>query len=883
MKNISTALQNALSSTLKNPVWLLRLKLESSKGGGTLYLADREHTLWGEMWRPLVLGWGPVDRYFDPSEREVKVADVTVELSNRPEALGVGEGNISRILRECDLAASSATLYLWLDGAGLEEPSGADHGDLVTILTGRPELSLEITPAVCPLDIVSRDGEWADDDCPWGDLLKGRLTRNQWGSLPKDRIGDFKPAVFGDDVVCEGIPLSGPVRAGSVAGPVELFDHSTGADRVIVSFPEGGEVNANNPYPAPFDMYIGDWRFTVRRPPEKLIDGSWEYKIDNGEAGARYYLPTPLSGATPVFAPVSDRLWPRSDEDGRGPYSSFEPATGAPFQFFHGEADTGNWRDGNNPGRGGATIKKVYVDGVEAAQEDVAKDDAFGVAWIKGKSGAPLGKAGNPETLRVKWTSVDGGFTTGDQWLRASQLTSDYPYGFNSGASPCILGDFAVPASGGGAPVSSKLGLSNSVRYPYLGARAASVRFVMTYTGVETSAGTFHVRLFGRDYGFDSSELSDGAGIKSGGWWVAKSQKGVEFEIWPGNDGYPYTETSPNPRFWDMYELSRDVTDDALAHLAENGGFADSFRAWFTGTEWPDTNSIMVLACELEIQFDPVESILNGPRVTALIGGSASAAGQIIASLIPQDQQGEGFDDQTLPNLKYRIDSQQSVCRFIRTVTRESNTELKKNFSTGKWDLVKRSETRDNLSLPPATGGAAVIAQDDLLADEDGLPMIRRVRSAPETVVNEVTVFYVGEDGSKSSVTLWDHGSTSVYGIRRHTVDLGAAMTRQAAEDHALDILNAHAEVSDYYTLVFPLGPAVAIEPNDILSVTADMDGLADTKMRVVSVEVDPGDIAHGRLSIVTVNAQRYSRARTGFGKTPFGQAPYGRGLIVEN
>ena len=53
--------------------------------------------------------------------------------------------------------------------------------------------------------------------------------------------------------------------------------------------------------------------------------------------------------------------------------------------------------------------------------------------------------------------------------------------------------------------------------------------------------------------------------------------------------------------------------------------------------------------------------------------------------------------------------------------------------------------------------------------------------------------------------------------------------------------------------------------------------------MRVVSVEVDPGDIAVGVLSTITVHAQRYSKARAGYGKTDFGQAPFGGGVTVAN
>ncbi|VAX15357.1 hypothetical protein MNBD_NITROSPINAE04-1960 [hydrothermal vent metagenome] len=883
MKTFSAALDSALQSTVKQPVWLLKLDLVSTSGDTTLYLADQPITLWGQSWKPLVTQWGVIDRFFDPSEYETKVSDVTVELDNRPQALGSGMKSLSWYFRKYDLSASTATFYMWLNNAGLTEPSGNDLNDLLPILSGTPELSTEITPAICPLDIVTKEGEWADDDCPWGALLNGRYTRYQWGALPEKQIGDFKPMVFGANVLCEGTALTAPERVGEVTGPDELFDPALGAEVIVVSFPKSGDNNEANPYPAPCDMYIGDWRFTIKAAPTQRNDLSWEYRIDSQVANGKYYVPTPLKGTSPLFSPATELLWPKSNDTNEGPFASDEPARGAPYQFFHGVADTGNSRDGYNPGRAGSFIDRVYVNGAEVNSSDMKKDDSFGIVWLRGERGAMEGKVGNPEFLNIKYTAVDNTFTSGDTWLRPTQLTANYPYGFQAGLNPCILGDFAIPASGGGAPASSRLGLKNSINYPHLGARVAAVRFVMKYTGLEYSTGTFNLELFGNQYSFNITELDSGSGIASQGFWVVKNQRGVEYEIWENNDGFPYTATSPDPRFWDMYELSKDVTTDALNHLKTYGGFADSMKAWVSGTAWPFTNSLIVLTAELEIQFEPVETTLKGPRVTALIGNSSSKAGEILSSIIPSNDVGSGFDDSSLPDLKYRIDKQQSICRFVRTVTRESNTELKKNFSTGKYDLVKKSDSRDNFNPAPPTGGVANINQDNMLADGNGLPMIQRLRSAPEAVVNEVTVRYIDEDGENRSVTIANSGSVDTYGVKRYVEDLGAAMTREAAEDRALDILNANAELNDYYMMSFPLGSAIALEPNDILQVTADMDELTNTKMRVVSVEVDPGHLAFGKVASITVNAQRYSKARRGFGQIPLGQGPFGSGQILEN
>ena len=721
MRTFSPALAAALAKPHLRPVWLLRLTLEYPDASTeTLYLAGRAYTLWGQQWKPLVIAWGAVDRFFDPSLREIKVADVSLDIDNRPEALGASEPSFSRRLRSADLSASLATLYLWLDGESLTEPSANDPGDLVEIITGRPEIANDITPSLCPLDIVSRGGEYDDQRCPWGAALLGRYSRDQWGTLPARLDGSWKPMVFGDDVTVEGVPLSGPIRVGRVEGPDALFDPASGAGHVIISFPDGGSVNQDNPMAAPVDIYLGDWRLTVTRPPRRSgSSNQWIYDIHSESAYSPYYIPAPLQGTTPLFMP-SAAAWPRADESGQGPYASAEPARGAPYQFFHGPADTGNWRGGRHPGRSGPYIKKVFVNGVES--ESAVKDDPFGVAWLQAVDGA-VSEPGNPKTLRLKWTTVDYNFTTNGAYLRPAQLTASWPHGYNAAANPSILGDFAIPASGGGAPASSQLGLVNAVRCPRPGSRIASVRFVMRYTGVETSTGAFNLQLFGTSYSFDSAQLADGAAIASAGWTVALDKRGAQHEIWPNNDGYPYTLTSPDPRAWDVYELSRDVTTETLQHVETYHGFAGSLRAWFSGTVWPAVNSFILLACELEIAFEPVSKALEGPSVTALIGSLNSTAGEIIASLIPADQRGTGFDDPALPHMKIVVDRQRGVCSLIRDITRQTGTQLTKNLQTGLWDLASTGPARDNENPPSPL---MALAEGDMLAGDDGRPPTAR-------------------------------------------------------------------------------------------------------------------------------------------------------------
>ncbi|MBI4827220.1 MAG: hypothetical protein HY804_00120 [Nitrospinae bacterium] len=879
MRTFSPALAAALAKPHLRPAWLLRLNLVYPDGAAeTLYLASHAYTLWGQQWKPLVISWGAVDRFFDPSLREIKVADVSVELDNRPGALGATEPSFSRRLRSAGLSASLATLYLWLDSEGLAEPAGDNQGDLVEIISGRPEIAGDITPARCPLDIVSRGGEYDDQRCPWGAVLLGRYSRDQWGTLPARLDGAWKPMVFGDDVIVEGVPLSGPVRAGRVEGPDALFDPASGADHVIISFPGGGAVNADNPMAAPMDIYLGDWRLTVSRPPRRSgSTNQWIYDIHSESAFNPYVIPSPLSGATPLFMPSASARWPRADESGQGPYASAEPARGAPYQFFHGAADTGNWRGGHHPGRSGPYIKKVFVNGVESTA--AVKDDPFGIAWIQ-SAGAAISEPGNPRALRLKWTGVDVNFTTNGAYLRPAQLTAAWPQGYNAAANPCILGDFAIPASGGGAPASSQLGLVNAVRYPRLGSRIASVRFVMRYTGVETSAGTFNLQLFGTSYSFDSAQLADGAALAASGWSVALDKRGADHEIWPNNNGYPYTLTSPDPRAWDVYELSRDVTAEALRHIETYHGFADTFRAWFSGTIWPDTNSFILLACELEIAFEPAAKALEGPRVTALVGSPNATAGEIIASLIPADQRETGFDDPALPALKIAVDRQRSVCSLIRDITRQTGTQLTKNLQTGLWDMVKVSPARDNENPPTPV---MTLSDGEMLAGDDGLPRIRRSRSAPEDLVNEVTVDFTGELGRASSVTARNEGSAAAHGLRTGRFVLGAGVTRAAAEDYARELLDELAEPADFYSMTFPLGPQLALEPEDTIAVTAALDQLNATLMRVVAVEADPASLARGAPAAVTIHARRYSVVRKGFGAVALGAAPFGQGQLTEN
>lgn len=872
-------MSNALLSPQTRPVWLLQLDLATDTVSATLRFSDRPFTLWGAQWEPAVFDWGAVDRYFDPALGESRVSDVTVTLSNENGILAPGEPGLSASLRKYDLGRSSATLYLWLDGAGLVPPSGQNQNDLITILSGTPEITDGITPRVCPLDIVSKTATIAISGLGVGDLLTGRYSRNQWPALKPGLAGKWKPAVFGNDLVVPGLSLSRPERTGRISGPSALFDPAAGSDHVLISF----DGNQEKPYPAPCDIYLGDYRLTVRENPVNTGPSQWRYAIYSPVAGANFYVPAPMNGGEPLFAPSPGALWPRRDESGAGPYASSEPPLGAPYQFYHGYSDTGNSADGYHPGRQGRSIKEVYVNGVKADSQDALLDGAFGVAWLRTDTSSVRSKVGNPISTRLKYTAVDESFSTGATYLRPHQLTAEWPHGYNAGANPCLLGDFSVPASGGGAPASSSLGLVNSVRYPSIGSRLASARIVMRYTGLEANGGTFNLSVFGSTYSFAASELADGSQVAADGWSVTQDQKGPQYEIWSGNNGYPYTQTSPNPRYWDMRELSRDVTAEALAHVKANGGFADSFRAWFSGSQWPAaTNSLVVLAVELEVTYDAVESALDGPSVTALIGGPSANAGDIIREFLSPELVGEGFSDPSLPILKYRVDAQLSEGAFIASVAKESGRQLRKNDATGKWDLLARL-AQDNLNPPPPTGGVADITQGSLLADETGAPMIVRARPAPERVVNQVTVGFTSATGAADSVTVKDQRSIGIYGVKNKAVSLLSTASRDVAEAYGRDILDSSSDVADFYRFTFPLGSALALEPGDVLSVTAGMDNLNASKMMVISASLDMGNIAEGKIATVTVNARRYSRAAKGYGMTQFGQSQYGLGQIMEN
>lgn len=880
MINLSQAVLGALGYGETRPVWLLQLDLVVGAVSTTLRFSDRPFTLWGAQWAPAVFDWGVVDRYFDPALVDSNVSDATITLSNEKDILGLGEPGISYSLRRYDLGRSRATVYLWLDGAGLTPPSGQSQNDLITILTGTPEITTGVTPRVCPLDIVSKTVEIPVSDLSLGEVLSGRYSRNQWPALQQGLVAGWKPVVFGDDIVVPGLPLSRAERTGRITGPAALFDPAIGADHVLISF----DKKDDSPYPAPCDIFLGDYRLTVRDNPVKTGVSEWKYKIYSPSGGANFLVPEPMNGGEPFFAPSPVALWPRGDESGAGPYASSEPPMGTPYQFYHGHSDTGNSADGFHCGLSGRFIKEVHVNGVKTSGQEALFDDAFGIAWLRMDSSSVRSKVGSPLVTRLKYTKVDDSFTTGATNLRPHQLTAEWPHGYNAGTNPCVLGDFTVPASGGGAPASSRLGLINSVNYPNVGSRIAAIRFVMRYTGLDVSAGTFNLTMFGSTHSFAASELGDGAQIKADGWWVTRDKKGPQFEIWPNNNGYPYTLTSPNPRHWDIFELSRDVTAEALAHIKSNGGLADSFRAWFTGAQWPfSTSSVIALAVELEVTYDAVESALDEPSVTALIGGPSAKAGDIIQEFIPPQLVGSGFDDPTLPSLKYRVDTQKNAVSFIHTVAREAGRQLKKNGSTGKWDLLARSVAKDNLNPPPPTGGLADITQDAMLADNTGAPMIMRARPAPERIVNEVAVEFTSLSGASDSVVVRDLRSIEIYGVKNMTVRLAATASRDVAEAYGGDILNSNSEAADFYRFTFPLGSALALEPGDILRVTADMDNLAASKMMVVSTSLDMGNIAEGNIATVTVNARRYSRASKGYGMTQFGQAPYGLGQIMEN
>ncbi|MBI5816694.1 MAG: hypothetical protein HZB29_13915 [Nitrospinae bacterium] len=879
MKYPSQRVISAMSSNRLKPVWLLKLDLKSADSALSLYLSDRPITLWGQPWKPLVTAWGTVDCYFDPTIQETGVSDMTVKLANTPGLLGAGTHGISWYFRKYSLISSTATIYLWLDGAELLEPAGQDQNDLLTVLSGVPEIASGISPLECPLDIVAHS-VYSGGDTSLGNLLNGVYTRNQWESLPPELEGQYKPAVFGHNVQCKGIALSSPFRCGQVAGPADLFDSTKGADHVLITYPKSGAINSASPFPAPCDIYIGDWRLTVSSPPELFSGDTWKYKFGS----AKSYIPTPLDGTEPLFVPSSAALWPRSQDSGHGPYAISEPPCGAPFQFYHGHSDTGNSKDGLRPGRSGSYIMDVYVNGSKVQDSQVVRDDAFGIGWIKLEGSSVHGKLGNPSVISLKWTARDQGFNSGDTYLHAAQLTASWPYGYNVDANPCILGDFSVPASGGGAPASTQLGLVNSPRYAFIGARIASARFVMRYTAPEVTSGTFHASILGSSYSFAASELVDGSSIASLGWFVAKQTKGTSAEIWPNNNGYPNTQTSPVARKWDIYELSRDVTEIVQTNAAVNNGLAGGLQLWFSGSAWPASlNSVVLLSCELEIQYEGVASAAERPEVTAIIGSSSSTAGQILKQLLPSTEIGAGYDDPSLPKLKITVDSQRTLFSFAKSVAKEAGYSISRNSSTGKLDLVLSMDNRDNANPPAPTGGFADIAESSLLLGADGGPIISRLRSAPENVVNEVTVSFTNMEGARESVTVRDEASISSYGLRVHNARLSSATLRADAESYALGILNANAGVNDFYKMTFPLGPAMFIEPNDVLRVTAGLDNLDLTRMRVVSVETDPGSLADGVISTITVTAQRFNLYTSGFGRSTFGPGPFGSGQIMEN
>ncbi len=446
MKTFSPALTAALRRTDLTPVWLLTLELTGPSGRRTIRLADRPITLGAASWSPTVIAWGGVDRYFDPDTEELSISDVTIHCDNRPGAVGDADPNLSWFIRAYDLAASTATLQLWLDGAGLSYPD-----DLLTILAGRPELAGEVTPSVCPVDIVSPSGPAGGRGNNWGPLLTGSYTRQQWPGLPASVIGEPKPMAFGAPPEVEGVPLVEPVRAGKVEGPSALFDPAAGATTVEIRFPDRGAYHAGNPFPAPCSLYVGDWRFSVRRPPAQTASGTWAYIPESpASLSRRLFIPHPLIGSTPLFTPSADAWWPRSGAGTGGPFASAEPAKGMPYQFHHGLADNPFAFEGGNGGRHGATISGVAVEGNPVDPAAMEIDENYGIVWLRDSEGGGAGKIANPTTTFLRYTGVDATRTVGDSWLRSAQLTARYPPRLPCGREPVSAGGFHDPGVGRG-------------------------------------------------------------------------------------------------------------------------------------------------------------------------------------------------------------------------------------------------------------------------------------------------------------------------------------------------------------------------------------------------------------------------------------------------
>ena len=199
----------------------------------TVILSDRQVTIDGVNWMPLVADWGAIagaelNALLQNSGNE----KTRVQLINAPVDFGEGLQRFSDLLFEYPPEAATGILYQWFEGEGLVS------ADQTELLTARIVDPLDYDERTCSIHLVV---ESAHHGRNW---IGNTLTLTDYPDAPDSSIGLIKPIVIGQVEDVPGLPVRQvyTTRLTSVALP--------GASTLDVAatdgFPAAGSVVIND-------------------------------------------------------------------------------------------------------------------------------------------------------------------------------------------------------------------------------------------------------------------------------------------------------------------------------------------------------------------------------------------------------------------------------------------------------------------------------------------------------------------------------------------------------------------------------------------------------------------------------------------------------------
>lgn len=847
MITLTEKVRAAIGRTNLKPVWLLEIELVKGSAIERARFSDRPVRLGGVDWKALVSRWGRIDRYFDIDAPDLDIADMTIELSNSPGALDDSPLRLSQRFGKFDRTRSVGRVYLWFDGAGLDEPDGENLNDLTPILTGSIELSSPITPTIFPIDIVADSGPFSSISRASGAITTGRYSRAQWPTIPREIIGKVKPVALGASVPARGIALETSSTVGKVIGPDSLFDPARGATRITIEFPSSAPVSSERPWSAPCSIHVGPWRFDIDRAPTRGRDRTWSYPFGGSGRSARY-IPDSFKGADARFAPPAHRR-PGADTAG----GSTLKRVGMGFQFHHGTADTGAASEPDAPGRFEAQISNLSINGARIDADLVEYDDSRGIAWVKTEALRDRRKTESVESVFLRWSAVAPESSDRTSGLfEPSKLTASYPRGYSRLLARCSIGVF----NHSGLRVDKRLALMNDPAAPAIDAQIVSARFEMSYIIRQlTDNSILKLSILGRE-----SSLT---------------VKNIEY-IPLRDEGWELKTITSDPLFAGqsiLFELSRDVTDLARSVLGRENARENRFEAFITNVENDDDSSwIDIVSCGIKVDYRRISSNSHEEDFDARAIASTKHrhVGEILAALIDPALVGAGWGDASLPVMNFYFTKPLEAPRFAKKLLRSINSSTRFNYSTRKWDLI---HPRGNRS--PGGAQRRMIDAERALLDESGVSLIERRLQSGADLAREITLIYRQTDGEIGSRFIRLPEERNHSGIALE-VETEAILDSDGAEKMARSILLDRSEPRDYYSITLPLGPELDIEPGETILFNSKADGLHEAPMRVVSIDIDPGDILLGQIGSITINARALAATKLGFGLTPFGSTPFG-------